>query len=120
MSWYERASKISETKLNMAFLGKILVILSLGSMFSRQLIPYGYWILIAATLITINFLSGYIPIFFKKKPMKKRTMLYAYIGGYLLLLFFGMQTTQLPFKPYIILIGVLLTIPALIEFFKVK
>ena len=97
---------LTERQLNMGILGLVLAVLALGSMFSIDLVGYAYYVLIAATIILVNYVSDSI-------VHKKVRHLWGFIGMLLLVLFFGIQTPQAPFKIYILILGVILTIPAL-------
>jgi len=121
MGIYQKSiDKISEKSLGMLLLGKMLIVLVLGAMFSRQLITYGYFILIAGTLLVAN----YVSINFKNWKQKSRgTLGTHYVGGagaMLLLLFLGIQSPQVPFQIIILILGIVLIIPSIIEIIRGK
>ena len=94
--------------------GIILVVFILGSMFWLQFITYGYFILIAAIVIVGDFIMAYTA----KQKITRNRHISAVLGGLLLFFFLGMQTPQVPFKIYLLVIGVILIVPALLELLR--
>ena len=105
-------SSISPQRVEWAFIGEILVAFSLGAMYSIQLVRYGYFILIAATILVSSFLNEYFLSLRKPKRMSRITQLMGFVGGILLLLFLGIQSPQMPFKLYLFIGGLLLILQA--------
>ena len=110
--------KISKKSLDLLLLGTFLFVLSLGSIFALELVRWSYWILVAALLLIINYINENIMRVYKGKKISYTSEMLGFAGGFLLVLFFGIQTTQLPFKIYILLAGVVLTLPALRDVLK--
>jgi len=118
-TWHKRLGmKISKKSLDLLVLGKFLFVLSLGSIFALDLVRWSYWILIAAMLLIINYLNENIMRVYQGKKISYTSDIFGFIGGLLLVLFFGIQTTQLPFKVYILVVAVILTLPALRDLLK--
>lgn len=115
-NWHERqARKISKKNMGRALLGESLVAISLGSLFSRTLVRSGlaFIIFIAATLTAAYYIISSYNAWHKGKIQRYHNLFIGTTAGFLLLLFFGVQTTQLPLKGPIIVIGLILTLPAL-------
>lgn len=115
IAWYEKRIKkrqVKESNVQWAFIGKALIVLSVGAMFSIELVRYGYFLLIAATFMIFSYLNNAYMSWYRKVKVTQGNRLLIYAGGFLLLLFFGIQTPQLPFKQYIWIIGILLLLPA--------
>ena len=98
----------------LAVYGVVIIAFILGSLFSLKLITYGYFIIIAATFIVGDFLIAYTT----KQKITTTRHVAAVIGGLLLFFFLGMQTPQVPFKIYLLVIGVVLIVPALLELLR--
>lgn len=119
LDWHENlVRKISKRNLDLAILGKFLAILSLGSIFSIDLVRYGLFILIIGVLITIGYLNRNFISWHQNKEITYKRHVYGFIGAGLLMLFLGIQLTFLPFKIYVLIIGIIITIPALIDIIK--
>ncbi|MBR9699100.1 hypothetical protein GOV09_01430 [Candidatus Woesearchaeota archaeon] len=118
MFFEKRLRKLSSTYFSMALLGKLLIIISLGSIFSRFLILYGLFILIFGVIIVVNYLHANLKNWHKKKQTTFSTHMLGYGGMMLLALFLGMQATFLPFKHIIFILGLVLIIPGTIQFFR--
>jgi len=94
--------KLNERGLQWLHLGLFLFFLSLGSMFSIELVRYGYYLLLIVAVVLIGSMSHEF-----KKPLTGPTLvLWAGVLG--LMLFVGIQTPQLPLKGAVIIISVLI------------
>ena len=107
--------KSKKNKLVKGFIGYFLpgiavIALSLGSIFSIDLVRYGYFILIAVFLVVLHYFNTSLLAHYKNKKMKKVGIFSGFLGVTLISLFFGMQSPQLPFKIYILGIGVILAL----------
>ncbi len=112
--------RITEKNIGLLILGESLVALSLGSIYSLRLVKSGlsFAIFIGATLIAIYYINNSFLTWYRGGTTKPFTQLVGLVGGFFLLLFFGIQSPQLPFKNYILIIGFLLVLPALRELFR--
>ncbi|MCH7568586.1 MAG: hypothetical protein IIA87_04150 [Nanoarchaeota archaeon] len=95
--------------------GILLIALSLGAMFSIDLVRYSYFILIAVFLVALYYFNSSLTAHYKNAKMKTREVYAGFIGIFLLAGFFGMQSPQIPFKIYILGIGIVLII---VSYFK--
>lgn len=107
--------RIPETNVSLALFGGFIVAFSLGSIFAIQLVRYGYYILIASALVSAGyvrtcFMSGY-----RDMKIDYPTHIFGLAGGTVLILFLGMQSSFVPFKNYLLVIGFILIIPAIIN-----
>ena len=98
--------------------GIALISISLGSIFSIDLVRYGYFILITVFLVVLHYFNSSLTAHYKNKKMKKAEIFSGFIGVALIGLFFGMQSPQLPFKTYILIFGVVLLFIVLIKLKK--
>lgn len=116
MEWNEKpVRRITETNLSLALYGGMIAAFSLGSMFSIQLVRYGYFIMIASTVVVAVYLKTSFMNWYKNVEIDYSTHLFGLAGVLLLLLFFGIQSSQVPFKVYLLIIGLILILPALIN-----
>jgi len=95
--------------------GIVLTTLALGSMFSINLVRYGLFIMFAMVLVVIYYLNGSLTDYYKNKKMSKFTTYTGFIALILVSGFFGMQSPQLPFKIYILIIGIILILVGLVK-----
>jgi uncharacterized membrane protein YjjP (DUF1212 family) len=113
LEWHQKLmKKISERHLRYAVVGKLLFVFSSGAIFSRDLVKFSYFILIAATLLCANYVIDAVLYWHKNKKMSYTQHMVAFIGVMLLVLLFGIQTTQLHFQRSLLIAGVLLVLPA--------
>ncbi len=120
-NWHQQqVRKISEKNMGRALLGGSLAVISLGSLFSRTLVRSGlsFLIFIAATLTAAHYIIGSYNAWHKGRTQGYQHVFIGTTAGFLLLLFFGVQTTQLPLKGPILVLGLLLTLPALGDLIK--
>lgn len=94
--------------------GLLIIILMVGSMFSRHLLRYGYFIIIAFSLLMYYFFTGILNENFKKKFLGKFIGAIGFFGIFLIFLFFGIQSPQIPFKNYVLVIGIAVALYGLI------
>jgi len=109
-----------QKNIKLILTGIFLIIFVFGSAFSINLIKYSLWILIAFTLILYYYFDTVFLNWFTKEKIKKRTQIFGFIGTILLLLFFGMQLTQLPFKGLFFIVGIIMASVGSIKLFKIK
>lgn len=111
-------SKISSKHLDWAILGIVLILFSIGSMFSIKLVRYGYWIIVISSLTLFSYVNTTILNWHENKKIPNRTILLGFFGVIILIGFLGIQTPQMPFKKILLVIGVLLIIPGIYEAVK--
>ena len=117
--WHERlVKKVSLRNVSFAIFGEALAFFSLGSMFSNKLVKYGYFILIAAAILTYSYAKNNFTAWHQNTKVSYSAHISGFTGAILLLLFFGIQTPQMRFKIYILGIGVILVLPALKDIIK--
>jgi hypothetical protein len=105
--------KISSKSLSYLIFSKFLIILVIGSYFSIELVKYGYFILLIGVLVVFHSaLSSFLD--YKEHIFAKYyKRLINFVGVALLVLFFGVQSPQIPFKIFFLIIGLLLMVPAI-------
>lgn len=112
--WHKRIVKrISERNFRIAFLGRALILFSLGSMFSMELVRYGYFILIVSAFILYYYVKKNFMNSLKNLKTEYKINVIGLIGLSLLFLFFGIQSPQMLFKKYILVLGIVAVLPAL-------
>jgi hypothetical protein len=109
--------RIKSSSLSYLVFSKFLIILVIGSYFSIELVKYGYFILLVGVLVVFHSaLSGFLD--YKEHIFTKYyKRLINFIGVALLVLYFGIQSPQIPFKIVFLVIGLLLMIPAIRDLF---
>ena len=90
--------------LDYILFGVTLLGVALGSMFSIELVKYGYWILLLSCLLLVNYVFDSPKILMGGK-MKARSFWIGFVGIGLLVLFLGIQSPQVPFKIWILGVG---------------
>lgn len=110
--------KIKQNNFRLALSGDILVVFSLGSIFSIALVTYSYWIMLISLLIGIIFGYNMILTWYNKNKLRFKEFIVAYIAIILLAVYLGMQNPQILFKKYLLLLGILMVIPAIVNIIK--
>ncbi len=107
--------KISERNFGSFMLGQAFIALSLGARYSHQLVRSGasFAIFITATLLSSFYITTSILHYQRGKQIMPKKHSVGFAGGFLLLLFFCVQSPHLPLKKYILIAGLVLVIPAL-------
>ena len=90
--------------------GLFLLALVIGSMFSLELVRYGYFMIIAFSLILFYFFTSVLKINMEKKVFGNFVSMVGFIGVFLVFLFFGIQSPQIPFKIYFLLLGIAMVV----------
>jgi len=106
--------------LQHGLLGLAIISLGLGSMFWITLVKYSLFIFLAGTLGTVIYLMEGLTSHHENKKPKKSTFIIGITSLTLLMLSLGIQSPQLPFKIYIILIGLAFILFASIKFLRKK
>ncbi len=106
--------KIRERSFGLFMLGQALIALSLGAIYSRVFVrsAASFAFYIAATLLASFYITTSILHYKRRKPVKAKIHLVGFIGGFFLILFFGVQSPHLPGKGILFAAGALLVIPA--------
>lgn len=112
--------KITERNLRMAIFGLILVATSIGAMYHVRLVIYGYFILLAGLLVSINYVYHSFMASREKELVGLKTNSVGLAGVLMLVLFFGIQSSHIPFKKYILMAGVVLILPAFMNILEGK
>ncbi len=120
MSIKSRISGLSGKNLGYFVFGETLTALSLGAMNSLKLVRYIDLVLIAATILAITYINSTLIRLKRKEDIPPFTLAIGYLGGFLLVFFFGIQSPQLPFKNIIFIGGLILMLPAAIDIRGVK
>ena len=107
--------ELSEKKMGMAFFGLILASASIGAMYHVRLVIFGYFILLAGLLLTINHVYAVMASSYEKEGIERSIKIAGIAGVVLLALFFGVQSSHLPAKEYVLVGGIALIVPAFVE-----
>ena len=99
-----------EFKKDIIASGLFFIALIIGSMFSLDLVRYGYFIIIAFSLLIFYFFNNTLEENIKRKKTSKFTITSGFIGVFLIFLFFGIQSPQIPFKNYLLVIGIAIVV----------
>ena len=94
--------------------GLFFIALIIGSMFSLNLVRYGYFMIIAFSLLMFHFFGSVLKNNIEKKQFGKFTGAIGFIGVFLIFLFFGIQSPQIPFKNYLLIAGIAIIIYGLV------
>jgi hypothetical protein len=115
-------ARIGEKNYGLLILGQSLIALSTGAIYFRVLINSGAWfaIFIISILLSTYYINTTFLIFQRGDKIKPRTKLFGFVGGFLLLMLFGIQSPQLPLKRYILLAGLILILPAIKDIIRPK
>ena len=112
--------KITESNVSKALFGEMIVAFSIGAIYSIKLVMYGYYILVISSLIIVNFLKTNYMSWHKNTGVSFTTQIVGFSGGILLLLFLGIQSPQVPFTKYLLVLGVIFILPALKDLLRGK
>jgi|GEM_PF-6543898 len=106
--------KIGERSFGLFMLGHALIALSIGSVYSRWFIrsAASFAAYIAATLLATFYITTVIQNYKRSTQVKAKTHFVGFVGSFLLILFFGIQSPHLPGKIYLFAAGALLVVPA--------
>lgn len=105
-----KTKKLSEGFVGYFLPGIFLVTLSIGAMFSVDLVRYGFFIMLVSVVIVLYYLNSSLMAHYKNTKMKKIEIYAGFVGIILLGFFLGMQSPQLPLKILVLVIGVILVI----------
>ena len=105
--------KISERNFGWFVLGLSLAALSAGALYSLKFVRLGvgFIAMIVAIMLSTYYINTSFLALKRKEILGSATLFLGFIGGLLLLLFFGIQSPQLPLKKYLLIAGIILTIP---------
>ena len=121
MSWMEQLTRrVSERNLVLALTGKLLLIFFLGTQFSPVLMKYRYGLLVAGIFIMVSSFIEYSVYWHHRKSLSFAVLVWGTIGVYLLVLYFGIQSPQIPYKLVLLPLSVLLLIPANVDLARKK
>ena len=95
--------EITERNFNLGIFGTYIIAFTIGSMFSIKLVLFGYFILIISAIVIATYIRHICMTWYNNKKVKLSTAETGYLGGLLLLVFFGIQSPQVLFKPYILM-----------------
>ncbi|MBS3059948.1 MAG: hypothetical protein J4432_00355 [DPANN group archaeon] len=114
MKQYEDTSKkISRESYRLLISGKFIAVFAIGAMLSRQLFLYAYFIMMASVLLVLAYTQISLVHWHGNQKTPYKTHVIGSLGAMLLVLFFGIQSPQMPYPIYVLLLGVLFGIPAL-------
>ena len=98
--------------------GSFLIIFILGSMFSRHILRYGYFMILAFALLMFHFYLSVLRNNLKGKTFGKYMGIVGFVGVALIFLFFGMQSPQVPFRNYFLAFGLIIILYGLWGWFR--
>ena len=94
--------------------GLFFIALIIGSMFSLDLVRYGYFMIIAFSLLLLYFFNNTLKENIERKQFGKFTLVIGFVGVFLVFLFFGIQSPQIPFKNYLLAFGIIIVVYGLV------
>jgi hypothetical protein len=97
--------------------GKIIMLAAAGSFFARHLTSLSIYFFVAIFLLMIGFILPTTLSYLKGGKRHFWTYFIGMLGLYTFALFFGTQI-PIPFRSYIFVIGIALTLPGLFDLFK--
>ncbi len=119
IKWHARiVQKYSHTSIYTLVAGKLIVLFTIGSYLSIQLVTYGYFILLAATLLLTTYLIHNFMSWHIKEEIIYKDHILGGLGLFLLILFVGIQSPQIPGRKYILILGFVLFLPLVYEYFR--
>ncbi|MAF36826.1 hypothetical protein CL622_06945 [archaeon] len=118
--WKKKISKLSPRVFDLDMLGELLILLSLGSIFSRQIVQYTLYLFLLASILLLFYVTSTLKTYYLKTKTPEYAYLIGGIGLGLQFLLIGAQLPQLFFKYYVLVIGILLTLPAIYALFFKK
>ncbi len=109
--------KLSRKRLGILLLGLSLSTLSLGGLYSIQLVRTGlsFAIFNLGIILSTYYIFTSIIYSHEGKTLKKSTKYLGLLGGFLLLFFFGIQSPQLPFKKILLISGIGITLLVILK-----
>jgi hypothetical protein len=112
--------KISQRNFSLFMLGQAFIALSFGAVYSLKFVRTGgsFAAFIAATLLSSFYITTSILHYQRSQQIMPKKHAIGFTGGFLLLLFLGVQSPHLPLKRYILFAGLILIIPALSDLAK--
>ncbi len=114
------SERITANALSFSLLGKTLIAISLGAIFSRQLVQYSYYLLLIISILLIYYLNASWIQWKKNARITFTTLIWGSLSIGLLAFLIGIQSPQLPAKEYVLAIGILSLLPALRSMFHKK
>jgi hypothetical protein len=107
--------KISQGNFSLFMLGQALIALSLGAVYSLKFVRTGgsFAAFIAGVLLSSFYITTSILHYQRGQEIMPKKHAIGFSGGFLLLLFLGVQSPHLPLKRYILFTGLILIIPTL-------
>jgi hypothetical protein len=105
--------KVSEKNFGLFILGESLIAISLGSIYWIKLVRYNDFVFISAILLSTYYINTTFLFRRRGQEVTPSIQILGFVGGFLLLLTFGVQAPQLPLKNIILIAGLILVIPAL-------
>ena len=112
-----KLKKLSKPIISLAFSGFSLIVLSLGSIFSKKILPYNIIIFAIGVLISWNFMMN-MYIQYVKDKITVGNVYGTCIGIHFLVLLLGVQSPQIPYKNYLLVLGILMMVPASLKILK--
>jgi len=112
--------KITPSHFKWYLLGKSVIAFALGALLSKDFIILGLAFVFLGLIFVFNYVHDNFMAWKTNKKLKFKSHVIGLIGLVFLVFFLGLQSPQTPFKEYILLVGVLLLVPGLIDMVKKK
>jgi uncharacterized membrane protein YjjP (DUF1212 family) len=117
--WHEKLLRRMSTR-NLAFVvcGQLLVWFVLGSLFADGLLRYDRYFLFLGIALFIYYLIDSFLDWHAERKTKYSSFFFGFMGGLLLLLFLGMQFPAMKWQLPLLIFGILLLVPGLLDLVK--
>lgn len=120
VNWYMGlVKKISRRNIELVMYGKIIMLAAAGSFFARHLTNFSIYFFVAIFILMMGFVLPTTLSYFKGGKRHFWTYFFGVLGLYIFALFFGTQI-PIPFRGYIFIIGIAMTLPGLFDLIRRK
>ena len=106
---------IQERNLALAVVGKLVIVFLLGTVLASSLILYTYEILVAGAVFLVVYVMLTMVAWYKEETISLALTILCMSGTYLVVLLLGALTPTLPYKWFLLILGIALFIPAWLD-----
>jgi len=120
INWITKMSRVSPKVFDLGVVGELLIVLSVGAIYSRYIVQYTLYLFLFASIILLFYMSTTLKSHYLKTQIPGYVYIVGFLGLALQFTIVGSQLPQLFFKYYLLIIGIALTLPAMYELFFKK
>ena len=106
---------IQERNLALAVVGKLVIVFLLGTVLASSLILYTYEILVAGAVFLVVYVMLTMVAWYKEETISLALTILCMSGTYLVVLLLGALTPTLPYKWFLLILGIALFVPAWLD-----